>query len=103
MADRHEPWPGVRFAPETLDMFCRDFGERPEQAVADVEALNAELSRDWSAYRTAHPRATVRDFALQEIHNAALEMALLLGLPRDRAREVARRARAEAAAARAAP
>jgi hypothetical protein len=44
MRDLRGPWPGVRFSPEALGMFCRDVGERPEQAVADAETLSAEMA-----------------------------------------------------------
>lgn len=89
MADRHERWPGVRFAPEALDLFCRRFGVAPADAAAmmdaDNAADNAELGLAWRAYR-----------ALHQVEDAALELALLLGNTPARAREVARRARSEA-------
>ena len=100
MTNPVNPWPGVRFSPEALDMFCRDFGECPDQAAADVEALNAEMAAGWAAYQAAHPGATFRDFALEQIEDAARELALLVGNTPERAREVARRARAEAVRAR---
>ena len=94
-----EAWSDIRFSPDARDLFCRDFGLAPTQAEAMLAGTNAELVAAWRAYRATHPGATLRDFGLHEIEQAAFALAIEMGASPPRARRVAQKARAEAAAA----
>jgi hypothetical protein len=91
-------WPQIRFTPEASDAFCRDFGLTRAEAEAMLAENNALLAVEWDAYRAVHPGATLRDFAMHQLEEAAFGIAVDAGVPRGHARRLAREARARAEA-----
>ena len=71
----------VTLAPDARAAFCAYAGVPADQADAMLAQQNAALQADWTAYRAAHPAATLQDFAAADAEQLFYTMGREQGLP----------------------